>query len=62
MNFFKPEYRVVYDRFAGYEVQVRRWWFPFWVQLGLVNTFSTLEAAELYARAGGVAKYIGRLP
>jgi hypothetical protein len=26
------QYRVVRDAYLGYEVQCRRWWWPFWVQ------------------------------
>ena len=32
------QYRIVRDTYNGYEVQVRRWWFPVWVQLGFCNT------------------------
>jgi hypothetical protein len=57
------EYRIVRDRYCGYEVQVRRWWFPIWVMAGFCNTFSSVEQAEEYARqrAGEVVKQLGRL-
>jgi hypothetical protein len=45
----KARYRIVTDRWSGYEVQVWRWWWPFWV-MPRVNTHTTLEAAENYAR------------
>lgn len=35
----KNKYRVMPDMFAGFEIQIKRWWFPVWIQLG-VNTFS----------------------
>jgi hypothetical protein len=64
------EYRIVRDGYAGYEVQVRTKWWPFWRQ-PLTNTHSTIEAAERWARnhasskTAGVArfqpKYLGRL-
>lgn len=41
-------YRVVRDRYAGYEVQKWRLWFPFWIQCGFVNTHLSLEAAQQY--------------
>ena len=49
-NLFKNKYRIVTDNYAGYEVQIKRWWFPFYVQLDMCNTFSTIEKAEKYAR------------
>jgi hypothetical protein len=57
-------YRIVKDGFAGYEVQVWRWWLPLWIQAGGINTNSTIDGAERYARAhaGGVVKYLGKLP
>lgn len=42
-------YRIVRDNYAGYEVQVWRWWFPFWVQ-PTINTHSTVEGAEQWAK------------
>ena len=42
----KTKYRVVGDNYLGYECQIRYWWFPIWVQLGGVNTWSTLASAK----------------
>lgn len=25
----KNKYRIITDKYAGYEVQIKRWWFPF---------------------------------
>jgi len=44
------KWRVVRDRFLGYQVDVKVWWWPFWVQKGWSNTHRTKEIAELYAR------------
>lgn len=57
-------YRIVRDHYAGYEVQVRRWWWPFWVQAGFCNTHSSVERAEEWAKAhaSGVIKHLGHLP
>lgn len=41
--------RIVSDNYCGYEVQVWRWWFPFWVEAGFTNTHATLEGAERWA-------------
>lgn len=38
-------YRIVKDRWKGFEVQVRYIWFPFWHELG-TNTSSSVEDAE----------------
>ena len=43
------KYRIVYDQYAGYEVQVRRWWFPIWLQAGC-NTHMSIEAAHRFGR------------
>ena len=56
------EYRIVRDMWAGYEVQIRRWWWPFWVQADFANTHPTIDRAEEFAarHAQGVVKYLGR--
>lgn len=49
----KNRYRIVTDSYLGFEVQIKRWWFPFWVQCGGFtgcNTHMSIEAAEAYAR------------
>lgn len=48
-NIFKLRVRIVRDGYSGYEVQTRRWWFPFWLQ-GRVNTHARIEDAERYAK------------
>lgn len=64
---FKNKYRVVEDRYCGFEAQVRFWWFPFiWCQIshtgtGLgANTSSTLERSSdlcrIHAGKGAVYK------
>jgi hypothetical protein len=40
----RTQYRVVRDNYAGFEVQCRRWWWPFWCQCG-INTHSSLKMA-----------------
>ena len=47
------KYRIVRDNYAGYECQIWRIWWPFWVQMGSSNTHGTLERAEEY-----IEKYI----
>jgi hypothetical protein len=49
--FSHKRYRIVTDRYCGYEAQVWRWWFPFWVQmsfLGPINTFKSIEDARKF--------------
>lgn len=60
----KNEYRIVTDGYLGFEVQIRRWWFPVWLEVGVSNTYSTAESAERFAEghADKVVKYLGRLP
>lgn len=45
---FKNSYRIVPDIWNGYEVQVRYWFFPFWMQLGGTNTHVSVEKAKRY--------------
>lgn len=43
------KYRVVQDCWLGYEAQVWRVWWPFWVQMwegGITNTHSSVEEAK----------------
>ena len=54
---FKNKYRIVSDCYAGYEAQVKFWWWPFtWIQLPdpasvtNTNTFSTKEKAEAFIK------------
>lgn len=48
MSIFANKYRIVTDRYLGYEAQVRKWWLPWWIQLGYCNTFSSVEEAKKY--------------
>lgn len=46
----KNKYRVVYYEYqSGFVPQIKRWWFPFWCQLGFI-VWSTPENAENYIR------------
>jgi len=53
MKLFKTRYRIVTDRYLGYEVQSRRWWFPFWIQCSddryyCANTHHSVDAAKAF--------------
>lgn len=56
------KFRIVRDHILkGYYVaQVWRWYWPFWVELGGSNTFSTIEQAENYIhnRPKSIVKYV----
>ncbi len=61
MKTFKRRYRIVKDNHLGYEVQSRRWWFPFWIQCKddryyCTNTHPTIEKAKefIYRRVNGL--------
>lgn len=42
----KNKYRIVTDMYAGFEAQVKYWWFPFcYFQIG-INTFRNIEQAQ----------------
>lgn len=46
----RNKYRIVVDAYAGFEVQIKRWRFPFWAQLDFTNTHSSLEGAKRYIK------------
>ena len=52
MNFFQTKYRVVSDRWNGYEAQFKWWWCPFWFMVGFSNTKTTLEDAQELCKPG----------
>lgn len=60
----KNKYRIVEDSYAGYEAQIKRWWWPFWVEIGdpLTNTHLSIDRAEKFIekhrKVGKVVKYL----
>ena len=50
----KPRYRIVTDSYAGFEVQIRPWWYPFYTQCSekehCVNTHLTIESATEFIK------------
>lgn len=42
------KYRVVTDRYSGFECQIWKLWWPFWTQIDFVNTHCSKEAAIEY--------------
>lgn len=56
-------YRIVRDRYLGFEVQKKVWWWPLWVQVGFANTHATVENARLFAEcdANPVVEELPRL-
>lgn len=53
------KYRIVTDRFAGYELQSKVWWFPFWLQVDGINTNLSIDEAKdlMNKRIKGEKKY-----
>lgn len=49
MSWFNTRYRIVTDKYAGYEVQTKYWWWPWWVS-PRTNTHSTVDDARKYAK------------
>lgn len=45
---FKTRYRIVKDRYCGYEVQQWCWWWPVWTTCAFSNTHTTVERAEAW--------------
>ena len=48
MKLFKTRFRIVTDQYNGYEAQIKRWWCPVWLQIGVCNTHFSVEDAEKY--------------
>lgn len=46
-------YRIVKDGYLGFECQKWRLWFPFWLQMGYVNTHPSIDAAISYIKNDG---------
>jgi len=44
------KYRIVSDEYCGYQCQVWRLWFPFWVEMNGVNSHISLESAIDYIK------------
>lgn len=44
----KKQYRIVTDKFLGYEVQYSYWRLPFWIELDWYNTHNTISKAKEY--------------
>lgn len=42
----KNRYRIVSDKYAGYEVQIKYWFLPFWIQADFTNTFRNIDRAK----------------
>lgn len=55
---FKHKYRIVRDDYAGYEAQVKLWYWPFWMQMGFSNTHRSIKEAEEFIQTGGIVKYV----
>lgn len=48
-------YRIVSDEYCGYEVQIKRWWCPFWLEKNKncgVNTFKFFREAKDWINKG----------
>lgn len=46
--------RIVTDKWLGYEVQLKHWWWPFWLQApsknGPCNTHESITHAEYFIK------------
>jgi hypothetical protein len=59
------EYRIVSDKYLGYEVQYRTLFWPLWRQCNFSNTHPSVERARAFAykhASRNVVENLGRLP
>lgn len=49
LSSWHTKYRIVIDNYLGYQVEVWKVWFPIWLQLDGVNTFSSVTDATNFA-------------
>jgi len=42
----KKRYRIIFDRYSGYEAQWRHWWSPIWIQCFRINTSTSIDRAK----------------
>lgn len=45
VRLFRTRYRIVTDKYLGFEAQYRYWWSPLWLQVGFSNTHSSEREA-----------------
>jgi hypothetical protein len=61
----RNSYRIMRDSYAGYEVQFKPRFWPFWMQCFGCNTHRSIESAKAAAIRHAnkdVYEYLGRLP
>jgi hypothetical protein len=46
MKICKRRFRIVTDKYLGFEVQIKKWYYPFWLQVGYTNTHLSIEDAK----------------
>tara|TARA_R110000851_G_scaffold275123_1_gene427760 strand:+ start:561 stop:770 length:210 start_codon:yes stop_codon:yes gene_type:complete len=46
MRICKRRFRIITDNFAGFEVQIKHWYSPFWIELNGLNTEGSIESAK----------------
>ena len=68
LKWFKPEYRIIRNRFGSYEAQSRRGWWPFWTHVPGTRTrsvaeteFSLTVCLEIKRGREEEVQYLGRL-
>ena len=54
---FKNKVYIQPDKYAGYEVVIKYWFWPWPLQYGGINTWRTVEQARRWATFREVVKY-----
>jgi hypothetical protein len=62
----KTKYRIMTDKYLGFQVEEKRWFWPFWGMVGFCNTHQSVAEAEAWLmlylqrpRANRLVKYLG---
>ena len=54
---FSKKYKIKQDSYLGYEVLVKYWFLPFWVQCRFTNTHCSTDDAKEYIKNGCRERY-----
>jgi hypothetical protein len=54
-RYFSNKIKIVIDEYNKFEIQIKRWWFPFWIKCWknrIVNSFNSLDDVKKWIQNG----------